>query len=94
MAFVLLVEPSEENPCCHSPGTSYGTDHCTRDHHGPQSLCALEEHATQCASCHGVCRVMLAPEIANAGVEAVICDGDDTGRVSEERTPARDSVEN
>ena len=37
---------------------------------------------------------MFAPEIANAGVEAVVCDGDDTSRVSEERTPARDGVEN
>lgn len=37
---------------------------------------------------------MLAPEVAYQGVDTVVCDSNNTGRVAQERASSRDRVEN
>lgn len=78
----------------HSPGTGYGGHNTTRNQHGPHTSCALENHSAQSAGQNGVRGIVLPSEVADAGVEEVVGDGDHTGRVAEEGTTAGDGVEN
>lgn len=92
---VLVGGQKEARSGCktHSPGTSGTSDKTTRDHHGPDTLCTLEEHATQSASDNAVGSVVFTTVVANERVEAVVDHGNNTSRVAQERTAASDGVQ-
>lgn len=89
---VLLVAKSC-HPGTYSPCTSQPSDDTARDHGGPQTPRALEDHAGNSAGDHAVQRVVLAAVVSDSAVETVVHHRDHAGRVAQEGTSPCDGVE-
>src|SRR3569833_996660 len=77
----------------HRPDSGDRSHNATGYQHGPQPPGALEQHAAQAAGCYRVRRVVLAPQVADIRIEAVVCDRDHAGRVPQERSSPGDGVQ-
>jgi hypothetical protein len=62
----------------YSPSTGSTGDQTTRNHHGSDTLCTLEEHTAQCTSNNAVGSIVLTAVVADERVEAVVDHGNDS----------------
>lgn len=73
----------------HSPASSNGGDDSSRNHHRLDTPRTLEQHTAERPGDHTVQRIMPPPIVTDDRVEPIVDHGDNTRRVTQERTPAR-----